>query len=84
MTEKDVEELEAEILGETILDRNEEKLWSEVQLASLRKEEQETIYSFRMFKAIRDDNRMQTAAKTLKDIRGCIEYLTARLRHIVE
>lgn len=84
MTEMDVEALDAEVTGEMILDRTAERLWSETQLKSLRVEEQETIYSFRMFKAIRDDSRMTAAIKTLRDIRGCIVHLERRLKQLEE
>jgi predicted RNA-binding protein with EMAP domain len=80
LNEKEVFALAREVEGETLLDPDVEREWTVKQLESIRREEQQTIYSFRMFKALRDDVRMQTAAKTLKDIRGAIGHLTERLK----
>lgn len=80
MTEKEVNQLQVEIESGTLTDPDTEREWTEAQLTATRKEEQQMIFSFRLFKALRDDQRMTEAAKTLRNIRAAIEHLSARMK----
>ena len=82
MTEQEIKELEAEVLAGESVPKDFEITHLEMILAGYKAEAQRVQCNFRIFKYVRDDERMQGCKKDIKKLRDAIEGVEKRLQEI--
>ena len=74
MTEQEVKDLET-YMQETREDPEFILAWAKSTLQNIQAQEQKLLAEFLMWKFVRDDARMKSAAESMKTVRACIDYL---------
>ena len=74
MTEQEVKDLET-YMQETKEDPEFFLAWAKSTLQNIQAQEQKLLAEFLMWKFVRDDTRMKSAAESMKTVRACIDYL---------
>ena len=82
MTEKEVTDLEAEIIGDRKLDPGMQREWLLARLKDAKQGEQNVMNAFRLHKYLRDEAQMKANKTTIKEIRGAIEFLESELQKL--
>lgn len=78
MNEDQIKEMVEQANGETLLDPDFERTWTEQQITMLIKEEQSHVYAFRLHKYLGKEESMKANAQALADIRAGLKYLRRR------
>lgn len=79
MTEEQLTAMEKTVFEGFEQDDAAELQWCKLQLDSLIKEERQLIASFRMWKAMRDDAKMEEMSKGIDKVRNVKKYIKGRI-----
>lgn len=79
MTEKEIKNMELEVLADETVDPTFEANYLKDLLESFKTERDKILCNFRMWSYVRDDERLQSCKKEMKRVRDCIEAITKRL-----
>ena len=80
MTEKEVSEMELEVMSNVELDSNIQKEWLKERFAEAKRSEQQLMNAFRLHKYVRDENAMKATKDQIKKMRDAIEFLEIELK----
>ena len=83
MTENEIQDIEREVDSGAPVDPIIERSWAMENLSLMRIEEQRLMASFRLWKHMRDDGKIQEIQQLLRRTRSIIKYL-CELTHGVQ
>ena len=79
MTEKEEKDIMLDILNGDDVPAEEELRFLTIQLEAFKRERNAILSGARIWKAVRDEERLKACQKDAKKLRDCIEYVETRI-----